>query len=92
MANIGHILRRARLDHGWSEQEAAERLGVTRQAVNHWERDKRQPRGGALLRVCRTYGLSTDMIFDALMEEPDTVPGNTEKPPEGTEEPASKAS
>lgn len=34
-------LRSARLDRGWSLQQAADRIGVTRQCVSQWEHGRK---------------------------------------------------
>lgn len=36
----GQKIRQARLEHGWTQQDLAERIGITKSAVSEWERDK----------------------------------------------------
>ena len=36
--DIGTLLRRLRLERGWTQRQAAELLGVSAQAVSKWER------------------------------------------------------
>lgn len=55
-------LRRAiRSDAGLTVAEVADAVGVTRQAVNNWERGARSPRGAAL----RSYVAVLDEIRKA---------------------------
>lgn len=65
---IGKTIRRARERKRISQQEAAERLGVSRSALNAWENDRAYPRNsvGALEEL---YGISIDDE-----PEPDPIP------------------
>lgn len=44
--DTGTLLRRLRLERGWTQRQAAELLGVSAQAVSKWERGQ----------GCRTWG------------------------------------
>ena len=58
-APIGKTIKRAREKKRWSQQEAADRLGVSRSALNAWENDRAYPRSsiGALEDL---YGIVID--------------------------------
>ena len=53
-------LRRAR---GWSQEELAVRLGVSRQAVSKWERAEASPDTDNLIALARLYGVSLDQLL-----------------------------
>lgn len=43
MSNIGKNIKRFRAEKGMTQEQLAERLHVTRQAVSNWEQGKTQP-------------------------------------------------
>ena len=62
-------LRRAR---GMTQEQLAERLGVTRQAVAKWEGAQGFPDVGSLLGLCDCLGVSADALLRG--EEPACAP------------------
>jgi putative transcriptional regulator len=57
-------LRVLRAERGWSQAELAERIGVSRQAVNALETDKHDPSLGLAYRIAGVFGLAVESIFD----------------------------
>ncbi|MBR2048082.1 MAG: helix-turn-helix transcriptional regulator [Oscillospiraceae bacterium] len=53
-------LRKAR---GWSQEELAERIGVTRQAVSRWESDSAKTDADKIIAVCDLFGVSADYLL-----------------------------
>lgn len=53
-------LRKAR---GWSQEELAERIGVTRQAVSRWESGAAKPDTDKVIAVCDLFGVSADYLL-----------------------------
>lgn len=53
-------LRKAR---GWSQEELAERVGVTRQAVSRWESDSAKPDADKIIALCDLFGVSADYLL-----------------------------
>ena len=53
-------LRRAA---GLSQEELAERLNVSRQAVSKWENGAAQPELSKLVELSRLYGVSVDVLL-----------------------------
>ncbi len=43
MTPFGRALRKARGEHGWNQQDLAERVGVSQVTVSHWERGEEYP-------------------------------------------------
>ena len=63
-----------RREHGYSQEELAARLGVSRQAVSKWERAESSPDTDNLITLARLYGVSLDEL---LLQN--TRPGETEE-------------
>jgi transcriptional regulator with XRE-family HTH domain len=40
-----------RAEHGWRQEDLAERLGVSRAAVTQWESGRRRPRAVLVLKI-----------------------------------------
>lgn len=56
-------LRVLRAEAGWSQQELAARLGVSRQTINAVETDKYDPSLPLALRLSKIFGVTVDAIF-----------------------------
>ncbi len=48
---------------GWSQEELADRLGVTRQSVSKWESAQSVPDLDRILKLARLFGVSTDCLL-----------------------------
>jgi putative transcriptional regulator len=53
-----------RAEHGWSQGELAERLGVSRQTVNSLERGKYDPSLPLAFKIARLFGKRIEDVFD----------------------------
>ena len=64
-----------RREHGYSQEELAARLGVSRQAVSKWERAESSPDTDNLIALARLYGISLDamLLSDARPDETDAA-------------------
>ena len=62
--SIGQKLRECREERNWTQQELADRLNVTRQAVSNWERDKTLPDVYMIREIAAIF----DMTLDEYME------------------------
>jgi putative transcriptional regulator len=56
-------VRELRLERGWSQQQLADRVGVSRQSINSIECDRYIPSLPLALTFARVFGCSTDSIF-----------------------------
>ena len=55
---------------GWSQEELAEQLGVTRQSVSKWEGAQSVPEMDKVVQMSRLFGVTTDFLLkDELSEE-----------------------
>lgn len=48
---------------GWSQVELAKRLNISKQTVSNWENDNIQPSVEMLIRLAKTFGVSTDYLL-----------------------------
>ena len=56
-------LRELRATRGWSQQDLAERLGVSRQSVNAIETGKYDPSLPLAFRIAELFGLAIEALF-----------------------------
>lgn len=54
---------------GMTQEELAEKLGVSRQAVSKWEQDAAYPETEKIVELCRMFGLSADELLLGRSEE-----------------------
>lgn len=69
---LGMRIQALRKQHGLSQEELAERVGVSRQAVSKWEVDAAVPETDKLLALAKALGVSVDALL-----------GNETPPPPG---------
>lgn len=61
-----------RKSRGYTQEQLAEKLGVSRQAVSRWESGDTTPEMGLLAELCRIFGVSADyLIYDHIQTEQD---------------------
>ena len=78
---FGEKLQKLRTRAGLSQDQLAELLDVSRQAVSKWERNEAMPEAEKLVRISRQFGVSTDYLLLEELEEPETA--NTTAPAAG---------
>ena len=57
---------------GWSQEELAEQLGVSRQSVSKWESAQSVPDMERVLQLSELFGVSTDYLLKDSIESPAT--------------------
>jgi len=60
---IRNRIRELRNDRGWTQQQLAEAVGVSRQSINSIERDRYVPSLLLALTFSRVFACSTERIF-----------------------------
>lgn len=77
--SLGNSLFQARKKSGLSQEEVAERLGVSRQTISKWETGETLPDIRQSKRLAVLYRLSLDALidFDADVQEIEEVIGRT---------------
>ena len=63
-----HPLRKWRKSHGLTLEQAASRIGTSRQVWCDWERRRRRPGVRLMPKVREATGLSADIFFPAAAE------------------------
>lgn len=61
-----------RKQNGWSQEELAVQLGVSRQSVSKWESGTSIPDLERIIKLSRIFGVSTDYLLRDEMEKPET--------------------
>ena len=59
---------------GWSQEDLADKLDVSRQSVSKWESAQSTPDLGRILKMAELFGVSTDYLLKDEMDEND-LPG-----------------
>lgn len=59
-----------RKKNGWSQEELAEKLGVSRQSVSKWEGAQSVPDMGRVVQLSELFGVSTDYLLKDSLEQP----------------------
>lgn len=61
--NITNRVKELRSARGWTQEQLAEAVGVSRQSINSIERDRYVPSLPLALTFARVFGCPTDEIF-----------------------------
>lgn len=65
---------------GWSQEELAEKLNVTRQSVSKWEGAQSVPDIDKILQLSRLFGVTTDYLLKDEQSEPEYTPDDEVSP------------
>lgn len=86
-SDLGVTLQELRKKNGLSQEELADKLGVSRQAVSKWERGEALPDIENLIALAKLYGVSLDDLVGNIKKEEnvdvDKKLENKEEPIEG---------
>ncbi len=63
METMGQIIKRLRKERGFTQEELAEQLGVTFQAVSKWENGSSMPDISQVVPLAAVFNVSTDVLF-----------------------------
>ena len=64
---------------GWSQEELAEKTGVSRQSISKWEGALSVPDMNRILKLSELFDVSTDYLLRDEMEEEEKNPAADEK-------------
>lgn len=56
-------MKELRIARGWTQQELADAVGVSRQSINSIERERYVPSLPLALTFAKVFGITTDEIF-----------------------------
>ena len=64
MASIGENIKVLRLARGWTQEELAQRLHLTRQAVGHYESGRTVPDIDTCRRLAEVFGVELEVLLE----------------------------
>lgn len=80
---IAQRLTALRKERGYSQEELAQRLNISMQAVSKWERAEASPDTDNLIALAQLYGVSLDeMIYGARTAQQEDAPASAPQPEE----------
>lgn len=68
---LGDKIQQLRKNKGWSQEELAEKCGVSRQSVSKWEGSLSIPDLGKILLLSQLFDVTTDYLLKDELETPD---------------------
>jgi len=76
--NIHEKIKLLRLRAGWTQQELADRAGVTHKSACSWEHSSR-PRGLKLMKLCELFGIDQEILINDSLDIPTWEPAEKVK-------------
>lgn len=83
--SFGDQLQEVRRSNGLTQEQFAEALQVSRQAVSRWESGRSYPEVDKILYICNRYGVSIGQLFAEEAPVPDS--GQPQRSPEAAQPP-----
>ena len=62
--NLADNLKRIRKDNNLSQEQLAEKLGVSRQAVSKWESNLSYPEMDKVIQICNLFNLNINELIN----------------------------
>lgn len=63
MVDFGSNLKRLRMQEGLTQQQLADRIGVTKSVVSYYELQERHPSPDVLIKLAAVFHVSTDYLL-----------------------------
>ncbi|MFC4103175.1 helix-turn-helix domain-containing protein [Paenibacillus xanthanilyticus] len=60
--NIGSRIAKLREDRGWTQEQTSASLGISRAALSHYEKNRREPDSETLLKFANLFHVSVDYL------------------------------
>lgn len=60
---VGEKIQQRRKEKGWSQEDLAEQVGVSRQSISLWEKDQTTPSLENMKTLCRLFQISMDELL-----------------------------
>ena len=67
--NLADNLKRIRKDNNLSQEQLAEKLGVSRQSVSKWESGQSYPEMDKVLQICSLFNLNINELINENIKE-----------------------
>ena len=74
--NIGNTISKLRKDKGWTQDELASKLNVTKSAVSNWETNIGYPDKGILPLLAETFDVTIDYLMTGKEQKPKIITMN----------------
>jgi len=71
---IGQSIKKFREDKKVTQNELAQWLGVSRQAVSMWESEKRELKANTLRKIAKVFNVGVDDILKVTINKEDNMP------------------
>ena len=68
--NLANNLKRIRKENNLSQEQLAEKLGVSRQSVSKWESNQAYPEMDKVLTICQMFNLNMDELMNQDVKKP----------------------
>ena len=69
MTSVGENIKKTRNKIGITQEELAEKINVTRQAVSNWENGKTEPDIETLTKIAQIFDISIDELVDGIPKD-----------------------
>ena len=78
-AKIGKFISKKRKEHGLTQMQLAEKLGITDRAVSKWETGKSLPDASIMLELCSLLGITVNDLLNGEVVSMENYNEKTEK-------------
>ena len=75
MVDFGETLKKLRLESGYTQQQLADKLCVTKSVVSYYELQERYPSPEILVKLASIFHVSTDYLLGLKAEETISLSG-----------------
>jgi len=72
--NIAEKITKLRKQNGWSQEDFAEKLDVSRQAISRWENGTALPDAQNVLQISKLFNVTTDYLLNDDYESDSDIP------------------
>lgn len=69
--DIGQAIKKLRVERGMSQEQLADSIGMSVNAVSTWENGKNIPPKSNIEKLCRAFGIPVSYMLMAAIEEQD---------------------
>lgn len=81
---VGEQIRKIRKSLGWSQEELASRLNISRQSVSRWEDGSVSPNASNIAELCKVFNVPANYFFDEVDQTADDSQKDPKKAPDQT--------
>ena len=75
MVDFGNTLKKLRQESGYTQQQLADKLCVTKSVISYYELQERYPSPEVLIKLSRIFHVSTDYLLGLEKEETVSLAG-----------------